>query len=82
MPEHTNAEQAFAMDAYARGLALLEAGEFDEAKRVLAPLSEADGLPARFLLRYVEEQLGRQNRRRSSDQPEGRYRGVIRIDAK
>ena len=59
-------------------------GELEQAKTAAGRrLTRSDDVAARsFLLQRVEQELGRSNRRRSTDKPDSRHRGVIRLDVK
>jgi adenylate cyclase len=76
-------KKKLAWQTYDRALCKFEEGDFQEAATVLAELeSSTIDVPAHFLTNRVQQELGRNLRRRSTDQPATAPGGVIAISTK
>jgi hypothetical protein len=72
-----------AWQAYDEALRYFETGQFQKAADSLATIDpKLAEVPSRFLIERTEAELGRQQRRRSSDKPIVYPGGVIAINAK
>jgi adenylate cyclase len=68
---------------YDQALHLFELGDYQEAAVALATIDRnATSIPSRFLIEQTERELGREQRRRSSDKPAAQPGGVIALSAK
>jgi adenylate cyclase len=72
-----------AWDAYDTALRQFEQAQFQDAADTLATMDATIvGLPSAFLLERVQREIGRQQRRRSTDKPVAYPCGVIPLSAK
>ena len=79
----TDATQRAAWDAYDTARSLFERGQLSEAAKLLQTIDRAiTQVPADFLAQHVQRELGRKQRRRSTDKADGQSGPVITLSAK